>query len=124
MPDDGEISQAANYLVDRRDQRASAYAGGKANELFATGNSQTFEVWQRICRAVNERKGYGTFFGARSNTKCRAAAWILVEAIAKRRGKYPSARYSLTWASDPEYRRAAASPSLKNSPTPRANSGL
>jgi hypothetical protein len=59
MTDDGQIFQAASYLVDRWGEEASGYAGRKANELFALGSRQGCEVWRRIRRAVHELQGNG-----------------------------------------------------------------
>jgi hypothetical protein len=57
MVDDGQIFWAARFLVDRWGDHASAYAGRKANELFALGSPEGCAIWRRIRAAVEELHG-------------------------------------------------------------------
>jgi hypothetical protein len=57
MVEDYQIFWAAKFLVERWGDHASAYAGCKANELFARGNAEGCAIWRRVRIAVEELQG-------------------------------------------------------------------
>jgi len=55
MPvNDPDIWRAAKLVVDRHGEEAPIHAAQRADELMAIGDTEGWEVWKRISRAVDE----------------------------------------------------------------------